>query len=182
MHLKEPLRLEHVTHAKLPIERSLLFSKDSIHGHEITFADIREHLPRLTPELLAEYPPEHILFFHTRSARFKISLGIVRDTTNEDRPTGASQSFYIPGIEDQAGHEVGKMCKAFSAGQDSYVELIEVGRREDPSLPVEIMPPQVLVLQIDRDENDLASRVNIGELTLDAWESACPAACLVALH
>ena len=106
----------------------------------------------------------------------------MRDTTNEDRPTGAHQSLYIPGIEDPAGHEVGKMCKAFSAGQGAYAELIEVGRREDPSLPVEIMPPQVLVLQIDRDENDLASRVNIGELTLDAWESACPAACLVALH
>ena len=166
----------------MPTERSLLFSKDFIHGHEITFADVQEHLPRLTPELLAEYPAEHMLFFRTRSARFKISRGTVRHATNEDRPNGAFQSFYIPGIQDQAGYEVGKMCKTYYAGQDSYVELIEVGRREDPSLPVEIMPPQVLVLQISRDENDLASRVNIGELTLDAWETACPTACLLALR
>lgn len=56
-----------------------------------------------------------------------------------------------------------------------------VGQRSDPDIPPEIMPPMILVLQVERDEDGILRRLNFGEIEFGAWEAAKGPDCLVAL-
>lgn len=180
VHFSNPLRFEEVSSAIRGSTIDGLRCEADIDVHSVSLSHMQEYLPQLTPELLAQHPDEHIIFFMTHSARFSISY----QTTARVNFTDYWSSTW-PIIKDSTDTGVGNMCRmsfeSVGAGDSSDVELIEVGRKQDPNIPEEILPPMVIVLHINRDSSGLATRVNIGEVELKAWEAADPSPCLVAL-
>ncbi|KAK4501685.1 hypothetical protein PRZ48_007494 [Zasmidium cellare] len=153
--------------------------KQYIDARKFTVTDLQTHLPLLTPEQLSLIPDEHVLFFWATTTTFTVDY----HQTKEGVTFQEYADWAWPAVQDDSGQTVGKMNRlASNTSQNKRrVELIELGRRGDPEVPPEIMPQMVLVLEICRDELGIASRVNYGEIEVEAWEASGPEACLVAL-
>lgn len=146
-----------------------------------SFSDLESHLPRLTPERLAQVPDSHLLFFRTSSVHFTTRF------TQEMEWPEISHVYYatqFPVILDPRDGDrvVGRLPRivAERGSTDLYMaEYIMVGLRGDPNIPLEIMPAMALVLQVDRDEDGIVQRRNYGEIELFALDAAKSEDCLV---
>jgi hypothetical protein len=183
VYLAESRCFQHVTHSRNPSESdSRLWTKNEIHFGLPSLSDLESHLPYLTSERLAEYPDSHLLFFRTTSAYFTTCCN---KTSVPVSFVGHDSSTLPLVLDPRDGDKVVGILSRVPADQistePSTAEFIKIGLRSDANLPPEIMPPKVLVLQIERDEDGVARRLNYGEIELGAWEAAEPQECLVAL-
>ena len=145
---------------------------------------MRQHLPNLTEDTLAQYAEEVLIFFWTTSAFFRVIY---------DKTSGPATSFteYTdqsrPIVQDRSENNIGFVCKTnFAQDADQLQKFVAIGRRQvvgvPQSLAEDICPPAILALQIERDQYGICSRVNYAEISLKAWMHAKPKVTLVALQ
>lgn len=161
---------------------SKLWSNDQISSRKLSLSDIQSHLPRLTPKRLAEYPDSYLLFFETFSTHFTVRCNQKSAAVSFNDYADSAPPFVLDSRD--GDRVVGRLCRVPDGEMSTEpytAEFIKVGERSDPGIPAEIMPPMALVLQIKRDDDGVAQRLNFGDIELDAWESAKPKACIIAL-
>jgi hypothetical protein len=151
----------------------------------VSFGDVENHLPELTSELLSSYPDEYLLFFWADAARFLVrppdqftftDHQFVSDNVLNSRPT----------VHNAAGILVGTACRLKGEHWDSATEgfneqwydFVAVSRRAVREIPE--FPATIIALQIEWI-GSIASRVNIAEISEEAWEAAGPVRSLIAL-
>ena len=145
---------------------------------------MEQHLPSLTEAFLSRVAEGHLLFFWTWSATFNITS---KDTYEASPSTIEYANQHRPAIHDQNGDDVGFVCKPGGPGAAYGPQaFVAIGRRQVIGLPEEladeVCPPVILALQIERDQDGISSRVNLGEISLKAWTRAEPKKVLVVLQ
>lgn len=175
----QPL-LQHVAAAQQQTSKVLTASE--IDERSVTLDEVEGCFGTSTSQLLNNWPAQYLLFFWTTVVHLQIRLV----TTQDPKTFAEYAASSFPKILDAQGNEAGSLCRTRAgtppqADGSCQAEFIEVGRRRDPELPEEIVPPRVLVLQIKRDETGVAHRVNYGEVDMLAWEAAKPQSNLIIL-
>ena len=184
LHRKDPQRFCHVTPCIGGSTVSDIWTDDDVQRQEVSLAQLKEQLPSLTEEALAQYGEESLLFFWTHSAFFKVAY----DETNQPATSFTEYTEQTrPIIEDEDKNRVGSVCRTATArGDHEPQEFVAIGQRQiigvPESLAEENCPPILLALQIERDQDDICSRVNYAEIGLKAWIGAKPRRTLVALR
>ena len=143
-----------------------------------------QYLPYLTEETLVQYADEVLIFFWACSAFFRV----VYDDT--DRPATSFAEYANqsrPIVQDENGNGIGFVCKTGTArGKDPLQEFVAIGERQILGIPEDmiedICPPVILVLQIERDQYGVSSRINCAEINRRAWLHAEPKEILVVLQ
>ena len=180
---RKPLRFCHVSRCVEGFTKSDLWTDSDVERHSVCLEDMRKHLPDITEQILDLYAEEVLLFFWTYSAFFTV----VYHGTSQ---LATSYTEYAeqprPIIHDKDGSEVGRICKtAAIRGEVEIQEFVAVGQRQILGLPEnmvdDVCPPVILALQIGRNPQGIASRVNYAEISLKAWRRTEPKAVLIAL-
>jgi hypothetical protein len=154
-------------------------SPPSYNDAPVTLDHIAQNLPGLTEATLSDYPDEHVVFFWTLTAKFKVCGGNQNDTFL------STSSFGKPSILDVTGKIVGSTCQMldehweFSGGDNGTYEFAIIARRSIPDIPD--IAPVALVLQLKRNGDGTVERINIGEIEEEAWLAAEPQRSLVAM-
>ena len=184
IHRKKPLRFHHVTPKPGGLTESDLWTNSDIQREEVAVEQLKEQLPNLTEEALAQWAEEILLFFWTHLASFRV----VYAKTSGPASSYAEYAGQIrPVVEDAVGNVIGSVCKTTAAGSDSrFEEFVAIGRRQiggiPESLAEEICPPAILALQVERDQYGVCSRVNYAEIDLKAWMRGESKRSLIALQ
>lgn len=179
------MRLLHVTATVEGAKESELWSDGELQRQEVTLEHIKQHLSILTEEILARYADDYLLFFWAYSTFFKV----MHQTHNRRLQSGEYSETRWSLVLDEKENIVGNLCRTYQqhwksrAGKDGGrpQEFIAVGRRRVLQLPEDIAPTVILALQIERDEDGIASRVSMAEIHEKAWINAEPKKMLVAL-
>ena len=145
---------------------------------------MRQHLPYLTEEILAQYADGVLVFFWASST----FLRVVHN--DADRPATSFAEYANqprPTVQDESGNSIGFVCKTGTArGEEQLQEFVAIGKRQILGIPEDmiddICPPVILVLQIERDQYGISSRINCAEINRKAWLQAEPKETLVVLQ
>ncbi|RYP75208.1 hypothetical protein DL771_002533 [Monosporascus sp. 5C6A] len=161
-HYHAPLRLERVRHGTAPYDLTIQGDHPSwkrSHNKLVTLGDLKSQHPRLLSTRLSKIPETQLIFFWTSSAFFTLVL--------PDNNDG-----HYSTIVDSSGNAVGSTGTMVSEGWEGdgngpgRYEFVVLGSRRN-----QFSDPMLLVLQIEwRD--DIAHRVNCGEIKEEAWEKA----------
>jgi hypothetical protein len=154
--------------------------------HEpISWEDISNHIPLLNENRLSRIPDEHVIFFWTSSAFFKVDPPTgIRKYAGAHEYRGAGDDVQM---KDDEGVVIGTLSKMSSEeGESAHTEatreeFVAIGKRHAPDLASPENASSVIALQI-RWEKDVAYRVNIAEIDQAAWENAKPIRKLIALQ
>ena len=156
------MRLCHVAPIVEGLTTSVLWNGDDIQRRKVSLENVRQHLPDLTEEALVQYADEALVFFWARSTFFRV----VYD--DADRPATSFAEYASqpkPIVQDESGNSIGFVCKTGTArGEDQLQEFLAIGKRQIVGIPEDmiehICPPVILVLQIERDQYGISSRIN----------------------
>ena len=174
----------HVTLRDGDLTTSDLWTDREIQRQEVSVEHLKQHLPKITEEILVQYSEEGLLFFWTHAAFFKVA----HDKTSQPAISFTEYADQTrPIIQDESGYAVGFVCKTRAVrGEDRLQEFVAIGQRQIIDIPErlaeEICPPVILALQIERDQYGICSRVNYAEIGLKVWMQAKPERTLVALQ
>ena len=156
----------------------------NIRQRDVCLDDVKQALPGLTTDVLAQHAEECLLFFWTNSALFSV----VYEESNKPVTSFSEYSEQKrPILQDEVGTPVGFVCKTATAARETQLqEFVAVGRRQINGMPEsladEICPPVTLALQVNRDHLGICSRINYAEINQKAWTHAKPRPVLVALQ
>ena len=178
------MRLCHVAPVVEGLTTSVLWNDDDIQRRKVSLDNVRQHLPYLTEDILVQYADEVLVFFWASSTFFKV----VYD--DADRPATSFAEYANqprPTVQDESGNSIGFVCKTGSARrEDQLQEFVAIGKRQIHGIPEDmvedICSPVILVLQIERDQYGISSRINCAEINRKAWLHAEPKETLVVLQ
>jgi hypothetical protein len=149
----------------------------------IVEANVANHLPLLTPNKLALFPDDYLLFFWAESAFFTVKSRKPSSTVLKSFNDYYKDPRTI--IQNGGGETIGSVCKmppqASKLAKDidtDQKQFIAVARRAIPEVPD--YPQIILVLQIEWKEG-ITYRVNMGEIKEEAWQAASPKRSLIVL-
>jgi hypothetical protein len=145
----------------------------------ICLADIINEYPCLTDIRLLDTPDDQMIFFRADCARCQVSSPVLslEGAYNPRNPVYSKCVKHHRNIIDNAGRVVGKTstCEASEKNENRVWDFIHIADNRTFSTE-----PRKIVLQVEFRDG-IFHRINIGEISEEAWERTMPMSRLVAL-